>query len=186
MQFSKGRPDLIRAINQRWLLKFWKRVRNGENVPSWQAVATEDLSRVAANLSFLHVDGTEAARRFQIISHGATIGQVYGSVDCRGKYLDEVLPSNACSDALSPFQQTVVSGHPVYTVHDVTDCKGRIVHFERLLLPFSLAGSAVDRILASFEFICADGAYDGRDLMKTQAAPPILRLSANIVPGAST
>lgn len=186
MQFSNGRPDLIRAINQRWLLKFWKRVKSGQSVPPWQAVAAEDLSRVAANLSFLHVAAGERASRFQIISHGATIGQVYGSADCRGKYLDEVLPSNACGNALSPFRQTVVSGHPVYTVHDVTDCKGRIVHFERLLLPFSSAGAAVDRILASFEFICADGAYDARNLMKTQAAPPTLRLSANIVPGSLT
>ena len=182
MQFSNGRPDLIRAINQRWLLKFWKRVRNGQSVPSWQTVEAEDLSRVSANLSFLHVAAGERALRFQIISHGATIGQVYGSADCRGKFLDDVLPSNACSDALSPFQQTAISGHPVYTVHDVTDCKGRLVHFERLLLPFSLAGATIDRILVSFEFICADGAYDGRDLMKTQTAPPTLRLSANIMP----
>jgi hypothetical protein len=186
MQFSNGRPDLIRAINQRWLLKFWKRVKGEQSVPSWQAVEAEDLSRVSANLSFLHVAAGERALRFQIISHGATIGQVYGSADCRGKYLDEVLPPNACGDALSPFQQTAISGHPVYTVHDVTDCKGRVVHFERLLLPFSRAGATVDRILASFEFICADGAYDGRDLMKTQAAPPTLRLSANIVPGTLT
>lgn len=186
MQFSNGRPDLVRAINQRWLLKFWKRVKNGQGVPPWQAVAAEDLSRVAANLSFLHVAAGERTSRFQIIAHGATIGQVYGSADCRGKYLDEMLPSNACSDALSPFRQTVVSGHPVYTVHDVTDCKDRVVHFERLLLPFSLAGAAVDRILASFEFICVDGAYDGHDLMKTQAAPPTLRLSANIMLGTST
>ena len=186
MQFSNGRPDLIRAINQRWLLKFWKRVKGGASVPSWQAVEAEDLSRVSANLSFLHVAAGERTLRFQIISHGATIGHVYGSADCRGKYLDEVLPPNACGDALSPFQQTAISGHPVYTVHDVTDCKGRVVHFERLLLPFSRAGAAVDRILASFEFICADGAYDGRDMMKTQAAPPTLRLSANIVPGTLT
>lgn len=184
MQFSNGRPDLIRAINQRWLLKFWNRVKAGPSVPSWQAVAAADLSRVAANLSFLHAAAGEGSLRFQIISHGATLGQVYGSADCRGKFLDEVLASNACSDALSPFQQTVLSGHPVYTVHDVTDCKGRIVHFERLLLPFSAAGA--DRILASFEFICADGAYDGHDLMKTQAASPTLRLSANIAPVPST
>lgn len=181
MQFSVGRPDIVRAIHQRWLLKFWKRSRTGQTIPSWQAVESEDLSRVATNLSYLDVTGSEGASRFQIFSHGATIGQVYGSADCRGKYLDEVLPANAPRNTLAPFHQTVMSGSPVYTVHDITDSKGRIVHFERLLLPFTHQGAAVGRILASFEFISADGAFESRNLMKTQTAPPALRVSAQIM-----
>jgi hypothetical protein len=62
----------------------------------------------------------------------------------------------------------------------VTDRIGRTVHYERLLLPFAADSQTVDRILASFEFICVDGAFDGRDLMKSQRAPPALRLSATI------
>lgn len=65
-------------------------------------------------------------------------------------------------------------------MQDLTDASGRLVQLERLLLPFSNDGQSVDRILASFEFICADGGYDSRDLMKRQPAPPVLRLTATI------
>lgn len=58
------------------------------------------------------------------------------------------------------------------------------MHNERLLLPFSRDGKNVDRILASFEFICPDGAFDNRDLIGTQTTPPALRLSATIEPRA--
>lgn len=95
MQFSVGRPDLIRAINQRWLIKFWARHLGDENQPRWRAVESENLSRVAADLSFLDVARGNTAPRFQIFSHGATIGQVYGGGDCRGKFLDEVMPPQA-------------------------------------------------------------------------------------------
>jgi len=66
----------------------------------------------------------------------------------------------------------------------MTDRNGRLVHYERLLLPFAADGETVDRILASFEFICEDGAFDGRGLMRSQSSPPSLRLSAMIEPKA--
>jgi hypothetical protein len=180
MDFSVARPDVVRAINQRWLLKFWMRHLGVHSVPQWQAVEAEDLSRMSANLSFLDVIARAGSARFQIHFHGATIGQVYGSADCRGKYLDEIIPTAGHADGLAPYRQAVHGACPVYTIHDVTDRTGRLVHYERLLLPFAADGRTVDRILASFEFICADGAFDGRALMKSQAAPPTLRLSATI------
>lgn len=153
-------------------------------MPSWQAVEAQDLSRVSANLCFLHVERAEGAPRFRIFAHGPTIGRVYGSSDCRGKFLDEVLPPTACHNALAPYHQAVESGHPVYLVHDVIDSKDRIVHFERLLLPFSNDGRTVDRILASFELISPDGAFESNNLMATLRTQPVLRLSTKIAPRA--
>jgi hypothetical protein len=182
MDFSVARPDVVRAINQRWLLKFWKRQSGTHRLPRWQAVEAEDLSRVAANLSFLDVSGSDGTARFLIRFHGATIGRVYGSVDCRGKYLDEVIPSADRMAGLEAYHQTIQTGRPVYTIHDVTDRNGRLVHYERLLLPFSRDGETADRILAAFEFVCPDGAFDHHGLMTTPAAPPQLRLCATIGP----
>jgi hypothetical protein len=184
MQFSVARPDVVRAINQRWLLKLWKRHFVMQRVPLWQAVEAEDLSRVSASLSFLDVTGSDGNARLQIRFHGATIGQVYGSPDCCGKYLDEIIPAASRANGLAPYHRALESGRPVYTIHDVNDRKGRLVHYERLLLQFAHDGENVDRILASFEFVCADGAFDGRDLMKSQTVPPALRLSATIEPRA--
>jgi hypothetical protein len=143
-----------------------------------------DLSRAAANLSILDVSGDGGTARFLIRSHGETIGQVYGSSDCRGKYLDDIIPAAHRVEGLAPYHRALEIGRPVYTIHDLTDRNGRLVHYERLLLPYARDGQNIDHILASFEFICPDGAFDSRDLMKSPAAPPLLRLSATIGPHA--
>ena len=179
MHFKTARPDVVRAINHRWLLKFWQRHLNGSRLPAWQAVESEDLSRINASLSFLEVSGTPPAERYRIAFHGATVGMVYGSADCRGKYLDEIMPLNN-ANALAAYRRAVESAAPVYTIHDIADRDGRAVAYERLLLPFAAAGDGVDRVMASFEFICEDGAFERNELMKSQTAPPALRLSAVI------
>jgi hypothetical protein len=186
MQFSEARPDVVRAINQRWLLNFWKRHKAAHRVPQWQAVEVDDLSRMAANLSILEVSGGDGTARFVVRFHGETIGRVYGSLDCRGKYLDEIIPAERHAEGLAPYHRALETGRPVYTIHDVTDRHGRIVHYERLLLPYARDGQNIDHILASFEFVCEDGAFDGHALMKSPAAPPMLRLSATIGPQALT
>jgi hypothetical protein len=185
MQFDLARQDVVRAINQRWLLEIWRRHLDGNRVPRWQAVQAEALTPASATLSLLDVTRSEGGIRFLVRFHGTTIGRVYGSPDCRGRYLDEVIPPTACADALLPYHHATECGAPVYTIHDVTDSNGRLVHYERLVLPFAHDGHTIDRILVSFEFICVDGAFDIEALLKTPNGPPQLRLSAQIdVPAA--
>ena len=180
MDFKAARPDVVRAINHRWLLKFWQRHQGTGRVPQWQAIEAENLTRVSASLSFLDVVGEGDAARFQIRFHGAMIAKVYGVIDGRGRFLDEVIPAKNHGTGIVPYFQALKTGCPVYTIHDVTDRNNRLIHFERLLLPFSHDGENIDRILASFEFICEDGAFDSGDLMTTLTVPPALRLSATI------
>ncbi len=185
MDFSVARSDVVRAINQRWLLKFWKRHLGACIVPQWQAVEAENLTRVSASLSYLDVIGEGDAARFQIRFHGGLIARVYGVTDARGRYIDDIIPARNQGTGLVPDHHDLKTGCPIYTIHDVTDRNGRLIHFERLLLPFTCNGESIDRILAAFEFICEDGAFDSDDLMTTQIAPPALRLSATIEPQAS-
>jgi hypothetical protein len=182
MQFTIARPDVIRAISQRWLLKFWQQHLGAHRVPCWQAAEGEDLSRVSSNLSFLDVIAGDDGLRFLIRFHGEMIGWAYGSPDCRGRYLHEDKPEPARALALAPYRQAVATGRPIYLIQDLTDRQGRVVHNERLLLPFAHDSEHVDRILASFEFICPDGGFDIHDLMSAQAAPPAMRLAAQIEP----
>jgi hypothetical protein len=180
MNFSSARPDVVRAINQRWLLKFWHRHQGDQNVPAWRAVEAEDLTRLSANLSFLTVMAVDGKPRFQITYHGEMVGKVYGSDDCRGRLLDQVIPQANHAMGLAPYYRAVASARPVYTICDVKDRNGRLVHMERLLLPFSTNGGDIDRVLVSFEFICEDGAFDSDGLMKSQSSPPTFRVSATI------
>ena len=171
---------MVRAINQRWLLKFWKRSLNNQALPSWQAVEAENLSRVADNLSYLDVTGDSDIKRLKIRQHGAAIAKVYGTPDCRGRYLDEIIPRPRHPTGLMPYYKAFSTGTPVYTICDVTDKDGRHILFERLILPFGNGGAGVRHLMSSFEFVCEDGSYDATSLVGLQHGAPNLRLCATI------
>ncbi|HVV63174.1 MAG TPA: PAS domain-containing protein [Pseudolabrys sp.] len=181
MEFAVARPDIVRAVNQSWLLNMWRRLRGFSALPRWELIEKENLSAVSDQLSYLHVVGVN---RFQVQYHGAVLGQVYGSPDCRGRFLDEILPATHRAAGLAPYQHVIESKLPVYTIHDVRDRRGRVVHYERLLLPFGEDSRNVSRILASFEFICPDGTFVREELMKAPLFAPTLRLCATIQPAA--
>src|SRR5450432_2996585 len=103
MHFTVARSDVVRAINQRWLLKFWNRNRGVHRIPQWQTVEAENMKRMSANLSFLDVTGGDGKARFVIRFHGATIAEVYGAVDCRGRFLDEIIPAANHPTGLAPY-----------------------------------------------------------------------------------
>jgi len=180
MQFDYARPDIVRAVNQRWLLKFWTQNLAGQRVPQWQNLDVERLSGFQENLSFLDVVRDAAGgMRFLIRFHGQTIRRAYASPDGRGRYLDEVLTPQICPTGSSPYEKAARDGVPVYTILQVTDRQGRTVDAERLLLPFGRDGETADRILAAFEFICDDGAFESDALLQFTGAPTI-RLAAQI------
>lgn len=183
MQYALSRPDVIRAVNQRWLVKFWSQHLEGHRVPRWQAIEAERLSSMHENLSFLDVVPAQGdAPRFLIRFHGETIRRAYGSPDGRGRYLDEIVTDATCPTGptgLSAYVKAVQDRLPVYTILDVTDSQGRLVHAERLILPFARDGETVDRVLAAFEFFCADGAFDANAIMQGNKEPA-LRLATLI------
>ena len=171
---------MVRAINQRWLLKFWKRSLGDLTIPSWRAVEAENLTRVGDNLSYLEVTGKSDIKRFQIRQHGPGVAKVYGSPDCTGRYLDEIIPRERHQTGLMPYYRVFSTAVPVYTVCDVKDKDGRHILFERLILPFSAGGSAVDRMISSFEFVCEDGSFDTAALVGLNLGASTLRLCATI------
>ncbi len=180
MNFAVARPDVVRAVNQRWLINFWKRHLAGAHVPRWQAIEATNLSGMSSSLSFLDVIGDGEATRFQFRFQGAAVSHIHGSDDWRGRYLDEVMPPERRTESLPAYRHAAACGRPVYTIHDVRDRNSRLVHYERLLLPFAGDGRTVDRILASFELVCEDGAFDRQAIMISQSSPPDLKLAAMI------
>ena len=179
MEFKPARPDAIRAINQRWLLKFWKQHLDGSRVPRWQSIRPDDLSSLSDHLTLLDVTAGDQPR-FLIRFHGRLIAPVYGAADARGRHLDEFMLPERRNEALSPYRHTAQNGMPVYTIHDITDSRERVIHMERLLLPFARDGQTVDRILAAFEFVCVDGHFDMSAVKSAVVSPPALRLSVYI------
>jgi hypothetical protein len=179
MEFVNGRPDLVRAINQRWLLKQWDILRNGRALPDWQNVDTNELAGISANLSYMEVVRNGGQPRFLIAYHGTQMAEVYGS-QCAGKFLDDVLPPALRDGALAIYRYLIEAKRPLYTIADIRDGNGSVVHFERLLLPFGRDDTAVDRIIVSHEMVSHDGAFEVRNLMRSQTAAPAYTCCAAI------
>jgi hypothetical protein len=180
MEFMHSPPDIVRSRNQRCLLDYWHGLREHDSLPVWGGLPADGLAISDVDLSYTTVVGKDGARRFRIEFHGTRVAEAYGRVSCVGKFLDEILPAAFSATALSTYHQVVNGRQPIYTVSDMRDPGGRIVHYERLLLPFSLGGSEVERILASLETSSPEGAFEHRSLMTSPARPPAFALCATI------
>jgi hypothetical protein len=70
---------------------------------------------------------------------------------------------------------------PVYTIATIDDMYGRKVAYERLLLPFSDAGSGeVTHIIASLKTISDDGGFEIKNLMRDDQKLPTPKLRSVI------
>jgi len=183
MEFMHSRPDIIRSENQRCLIARWNAVRGAATLPAWPALQADALPVPDDNLSFLDVAAANGSARFQIRFHGARIGELYGSVSCVGKFLDEVVPPASREATLATYRHVVAHRAPVYTISDMRDGAGRIVHYERLLLPFAgdSVAHGVAHILASLETVSPEGAFDNHGLMTATGRPPAFALCTTIV-----
>jgi hypothetical protein len=97
----------------------------------------------------------------------------------KGKLLDEYLGARLAAIVMPIYHQCIARGLPVYTISNIDDIYGRIVAYERLLLPFSESGR-VTHVIASLKTICEDGGFEIRNLMRGNDALPVPKLSAVI------
>jgi hypothetical protein len=77
------------------------------------------------------------------------------------------------------YYECVKRALPIYTIANIDDLYGRIVAYERLLLPFSEGGD-VSHIIASLKTISEDGSFEIRNLMRGNATLPTPKLRAVI------
>jgi hypothetical protein len=175
VEFVISPPDIVRSSHQLWLLKVWMQLRRPGLVPALGDFLGEQLVGIADHLLLVDVVRDAGKARYMIRYGGARIVDYFG-VSCpfggQGRFLDEALPAAYRDTALSTFHEAVAAQEPVYTVADLRDRAGRIVHFERLLLPLSQTGTAVDGVLASIEAISPEGAMDTGGLVTAHVAPP--------------
>lgn len=166
MPFQTTSSDVIRSVRQQWLLSQWRRARGQDAVPAWKKLDPDDLAKMAESLMFCDVSEEEDGIRFLIRFRGARIAETFGPQ--QAKYLDDLLPQVIREETLTAYREAVRTRQPVFTIAETHDPSGKPVNLERLVLPFSRDGSAVDRILASLEMVSIEGSFNSRDLLKGQ------------------
>lgn len=175
MEFESANPSIVKAIKQRDLLNTWLRLYAREQrtpgIKEYQPARFEDEF---PDLVFYTVDTANLPPRLTIQSDGTRMASAYGNTG-KGRLLDEYLPAKLVPIVMPIYYECITRGLPVYTISNIDDIYGRIVAYERLLLPFS-AGSGVTHIIASLKTISEDGGFEIKNLMRGNDMLPVAKL----------
>jgi hypothetical protein len=179
LEFESANPSIIRSIKQRDLLNTWLRLYAREQkLPRLEEYQPARLADETPDLVYYTVDATETPARLTIQSDGTRMSSAYGHTG-KGRYLHEYLPSKLVDVVMPVYYECVARGLPVYTISNIDDIYGRIVAYERMLLPFSEA-RGVTHVLASLKTISEDGGFEIKNLMRGNDALPTPKLRAII------
>ena len=178
MEFQSANPAVVKSIKQRDLLNTWLRLyARAQLLPRIEEYKPSRIEEELPDLVFFTVQKTQPPRLI-IDSDGTRMSSAYGHTG-KGKYLEEYLGSRLVPLVMPVYHECLRRALPVYTISNVDDSYGRMVAYERLLLPFSDGGD-VTQIIASLKTICEDGNFEIRNLMRGNDTLPIAKLHAVI------
>jgi hypothetical protein len=178
LEFASANPTIVKSIKQRDLLNTWLRLyARAQSMPRIEEYKPSRIEEELPDLVFFAVENTQPPRLI-IESDGTRMSIAYGNTG-KGRYLEEYLGARLMPLVMPVYHECLKRTLPVYTVSNVDDSYGRIVAYERLLLPFS-DGRSVTHIIASLKTICEDGSFEIRNLMRGNDALPTPKLRAVI------
>jgi hypothetical protein len=179
MDFESASPSVVKSIKQRDLLNTWLRLYAREqSMPRIEEYQPTRLADELADLVYYTVDAAQSPPRLTIQSEGTRMSSAYGNTG-KGRYLDEYLGARLAPIVMPVYYQCLKRALPVYTIANIDDIYGRIVAYERLLLPFS-EGGQVTHVIASLKTISEDGGFEIKNLMRGNDSLPTPKLRAVI------
>jgi hypothetical protein len=179
LEFESAQPSVVKSIKQRDLLNTWLRLyARDQSLPRMDEYQPERLEDELPDLVFFTVDANEQPPRLKIDSDGTRMSSAYGNTG-KGRYLDEYLGARLGPIVMPIYYECIARRLPAYTISNIDDTYGRIVAYERLLLPFSDGGN-VTHIIASLKTISEDGGFEIRNLMRGNDKLPVPKLRSII------
>jgi hypothetical protein len=175
LEFESANPTVVKSIKQRDLLNTWLRLYSREQLlPRVEEYQPTRLDEELADLVYYTVDGTQKPPGLTIQSNGTRMSTAYGNTG-KGRNLDDYLGPRLAPVVMPVYYECVARGLPVYTIANIDDIYGRIVAYERLLMPFS-DGGGVTHVIASLKTISEDGGFEIRNLMRGNDSLPTPKL----------
>jgi hypothetical protein len=179
LEFESARPSVVKSIKQRDLLNTWLRLyARTQSMPRMAEYQPERIEDELPDLVFYKVDTSSNPPRLTIQSDGTRISNAYGHTG-KGKLLDEYLGARIAPIVMPVYYECIARKLPVYTIATIDDIYGRLVAYERLLMPFS-DGGEVTHILASLKTISEDGGFEIKNLMRGNDSLPTPKLRSVI------
>ena len=175
MDFESANPSVVKSIKQRDLLNTWLRLFARERLlPRIEEYQPARIEEEFPDMVHYTVDPSSWPPRLTIQSDGTRMASAYGHTG-KGRLLDEYLGPRLVPIVMPVYHECIARRLPVYTISNVDDSYGRIVAYERLLLPFS-AADHVTHVIASLKTICQDGGFEIRNLMRGNETLPTTSL----------
>jgi hypothetical protein len=175
VDFGSANPSVVKSIKQRDLLNTWLRLFARERLlPRIEEYQPERLEDELPDLVHFTVDTANWPPRLTIQSDGTRMASAYGHTG-KGRLLDEYLGPRLAPIVMPLYHECIARRLPVYTISNIDDSYGRIVAYERLLMPFSVADN-VTHVIASLKTICEDGGFEIRNLMRGNDTLPVAKL----------
>ena len=179
MEFESAQPSIVKSIKQRDLLNTWLRLyARDQSIPRMSEYHPTRIEDELPDLVFYTVNTGVQPPCLKIESDGMRMSSAYGNTG-KGRYLDEYLGARLAPIVMPIYYECIARRLPVYTISHIDDSYGRIVAYERLLLPFS-DGDGVTHIIASLKTISEDGGFEIRNLMRGNDKLPVLKLRSII------
>ena len=179
MEFESANPSVVKSIKQRDLLNTWLRLYAREqSMPRIEEYQPTRLADELPDLVFYTVDSAAQPPRLTIESDGTRMASAYGHTG-KGRHLDDYIGARLAPVVMPVYYKCIGCSLPIYTIANIDDIYGRIVAYERLLMPFSDGGN-VTHVLASLKTISEDGGFEIKNLMRGNDALPTPKLRAVI------
>ena len=179
MEFESANPSVVKSIRQRDFLNNWLRLYGREHViPRMDEFRPERIEEDLPDLVYFTVDTTLTLPRLTIESDGTRMSNAYGHTG-KGRLLDDYLGPRLAPTVTPVYHECIARRLPAYTIAEIDDIYGRVVAYERLLLPFS-DGTAVTHMIASLKTISEDGNFEIKNLMRGGDKLPVPKLRAII------
>lgn len=175
LEFESAQPSVVKSIKQRDLLNTWLRLyARSQSLPRIDEYQPDRIEDERPDLVLYTVDTREQPPRLTIQSDGTRMSSAYGNTG-KGRHLDEYLGARFTPIVMPVYYECIVRRLPAYTITNFDDIYGRIVAYERLLLPFSKDGD-VTHIIASLKTISEDGGFEIKNLMRGSDQLPVPEL----------
>jgi hypothetical protein len=180
LEFESAKPSIVKSIKQRDLLNTWLRLyARAQTIPRLEEYQPARIEDETPDLVYYTVDAAPQPPHLTILSDGTRMSTAYGH-NGKGKLLDEYLGPRLAPIVMPVYYYCVQRRLPIYTIAHIDDAYGRVVAYERLLLPFCEAGGDVTHIIASLKTISEDGGFEIKNLMRSNDALPTPKLRAVI------
>lgn len=176
MDFESANPTIVKSIKQRDLLNTWLRLyARDQKLPSIAEYQPARIEDEMPDLVFFNIDATQKPPSIIIDSNGTRMASAYGHTG-KGRRLDEYLGPRLAPLVMPVYYECIRRRLPAFTVAHIDDVYGRIVAYERLLLPFSDRDGTVTHILGSLKTISEDGGFEIKNLMRGNETLPVPKL----------